>query len=90
MLLKRNIILFHHKNINHAKPILLSNCFFVEHRTRDEMCAPMGSDQAGAANLKYLLTATEMFQKWRNLRNNDLTSQTFTACIQTMGAFRKF
>ena len=61
--------------------------FFVEHRTRDEMCAPMGSDQAGAANLKYLLTATEIFQKWRNSRNKGLTSQTFTACIQTNSAF---
>ena len=38
------------------------------------MSAPMGSDQAGAANLKYLLIATEIFQKWRNSRNNGLTS----------------
>ena len=49
----------------------------------------MGSDQAGAANLKYLLTATEVFQKWRNSRNNGFTSQSFTVCIQTISAFPK-
>ena len=47
----------------------------------------MGSDQAGAANLKYLLTATEIFQKWRNSRNKGLAGQIFIACIQTMSAF---
>ena len=82
MLFKRNIVLFHHKDVSHAKPILLANCFFVEHRTRDEMCVSMGSDQAEAANLKYLLTATEMFKSGEIQEIMVFTSQIFTACIQ--------
>ena len=37
----------------------------------------------------YLQQATEIFERWRSSRKAGLTSETFTACIQTMSAIRK-
>ena len=69
-----------------GKPEGILLAFFLGHRTKDRMCAPLRLNEEGTANLEYLLRDTEIFQKWRNSNKSGLTTQTFSACIQTMSA----
>ena len=58
--------------------------FFTATRKRDAMCAALNNcdmDQVG-----YLQKARDIFVKWKISGTSVLTSETFTACIQSMGA----
>ena len=52
------------------------------------MCEPMRAD-GDQAGLQYLAKATNIFVNWKKSGTAGLTSKTFAACIQTMGAIAR-
>ena len=64
-------------------------CFFSAERKKDPFYLPLRANEGDHAGLLYLQQATEIFERWRSSRKAGLTSETFTACIQTMSAIPK-
>ena len=61
--------------------------YCLGHHKKDLMCEAMKAVQKGDyAGLQYLARAIEIFMAWKKSGFSGLTSATFTACIQTMGA----
>ena len=62
-------------------------CHLSGYRKKDDMCEPLrhsADDSQPCA--QYPKQATDIFIKWKLSRTAGLTSETFTTCIQTMGA----
>ena len=53
---------------------------------RDELYMPLKKNENGHPGEKLLVEAVEIFKAWKLSGNIGLTSETFTACIHTIGA----
>ena len=71
------------------KNSVFNYCFFSAERKKDSFYLPLRANEGDYASLLYLQQATEIFERWRSSRKAGLTSETFTACIQTMSAIPK-
>ena len=58
-------------------------------RKRDELYMPLKKNQNGYPAEKLLVEAVEIFKAWKSSGSIGLTSETFTACIHTIGAILK-
>ena len=59
---------------------------FLDQRKKDEMYMPLQKLEKDHPGLKYLEEARVIFQEWKQSGKAGLTTETFTACIQSMTA----
>ena len=67
--------------VRYLRPTL----YIADHQKKDLYYAPLTSEDDHSGRI-YLAKATKIFQEWKISGLAGLTTETFTACIQTMGA----
>ena len=65
---------------------LVTTNIILDIRKRDELNMPLKKNENGHPGEKLLVEAVEIFKAWKSSGNIGLTSETFTACIHTIGA----